>query len=135
MRNRAKGFTLIELMVTVAIIGILAAIAIPSYTANVAKSRRVDGQAALISLSQAMERYYTENYTYKDADTGSEDGDIFPEYAPIDGGIKFYHLTVESADSHSYLIKATAINAQENDGDLTLDQAGTRKWKGDEGWN
>ena len=64
MLKRQRGFTLIELMVTVAIIGILAAIAYPSYLDSVRKSRRTDAKNALTQAMANMERYYTEHNTY-----------------------------------------------------------------------
>ncbi|SEA63495.1 type IV pilus assembly protein PilE [Thiothrix caldifontis] len=59
-----QGFTLIELMITVAIVGILAAIAYPSYTAQVQKSRRADAQVALQEIAQRQEAYFLRNYSY-----------------------------------------------------------------------
>jgi type IV pilus assembly protein PilE len=67
MLKRQGGFTLIELMITVAVIGILAAIAFPSYQDSVRKSRRTDGKNALTQAVANMERYYTENNTYATA--------------------------------------------------------------------
>ena len=64
MLKRQRGFTLIELMVTVAIIAILAAIAYPSYMDSVRKSRRTDAKNALTQAMANMERFYTENNTY-----------------------------------------------------------------------
>ena len=63
---RARGFTLIELMITVAIVAILAAIALPSYQYAVTKSRRTVAQGCLTEAAQKLERWYTTNLTYAD---------------------------------------------------------------------
>lgn len=65
MKN--PGFTLIELMVTVAIVAVLAAIAYPSYQSHVVKTRRKAAEACLVELAQFMERYYTTNMKYTGA--------------------------------------------------------------------
>lgn len=64
MNKQAAGFTLIELMIVVVIIGILAMIAYPSYQESLTKTRRTDGQSHLMSIINAQERFYTENNTY-----------------------------------------------------------------------
>jgi len=105
MLKANKGFTLIELMIVVAIVGILAAIAYPSYQEFVARSKRADAQGALLSLASAMERAFTENNSYCDVGTtvvgncGGADGDtgtpsIFSATVPVDGGTAYYELTI-----------------------------------------
>ena len=62
-----KGFTLIELVIAMAIIGILASIAYPSYLDYITRARRQDGQTALLELANQMEQYYANNNTYQTA--------------------------------------------------------------------
>ena len=60
----SQGFTLIELMIAVAIVGILAAVALPSYQRSIMKGRRVDAKAATLDLAAREERYFSVNNTY-----------------------------------------------------------------------
>ena len=64
MKNKQSGFTLIELMIVVAILGILAAIAYPQYVEYVAKGRRAECRSALLVAAQKMEKFYSNNNTY-----------------------------------------------------------------------
>lgn len=64
IRTRVQGFTLIELMVTVAVVAILAAIAYPSYTSYIAKSNRAEAQTELMRLAALEEQYRVDHRTY-----------------------------------------------------------------------
>lgn len=138
--KKQRGFTLIELMIVVAIVGILAGIAWPSYQEHVRTTRRADAQGALMGLAQAMERHYTENGTYKKAAAGDKDTGapgIFPTQAPLDGGAKFYNLLiVKPTDGTTYTLQAKPIagSGQASDGILQLNSAGQKAWdRGNDG--
>ena len=130
MYSKAKqgGFTLIEVMIVVAIIGLLAAIGYPSYQAHVAKAKRADAQASLMELAQFMERYYTANGRYTQAN-GSAPDLPFTE-APKDPGAKNYTLAfvANSPTASTYTLTATPKNSMANDacGTLTLSNTGAK---------
>jgi len=126
--NTQRGFTLIELMIAVAIVAILSAIAWPSYQEQVRAARRADAQGALLGLAQAMERHFTENGTYEGAAV-DEDGTpgIFPAQVPLDGGTKFYDLRiVDPTTATTYTLQAQPVGAQQEDGLLQLNSAGEK---------
>lgn len=131
MKASTKGFTLIELMIVVAIIGIIAAFAYPSYQDSVKSSRRSDAQGALLGLANAMERHYTTNNSYLGAGTtGGNTGapTIFADESPIDGSVKYYDLTISEVTATTYKLRATPKNAQAGDGFLQLTSTGIRSW-------
>ena len=131
-RYGSGGFTLIELMIVVAIVGILAAIAYPSYTKYIQSTRRGDAQAALLDFAQTLERYHTTKGTYKGAgsDSGGNTGapTIFPTEAPLDGNTKYYDLTIQSASDGAFTIRATPKGAQSGDGILEYTSTGRKGW-------
>jgi len=119
---KCKGFTLIELMIVVAVVGILAAIAYPSYLEHVLKTRRSAAKACLLELGQYMERYYTTNMTYSGASLPSTQcaNDLNNIYA--------FAFATGQPTSATFEIQATRAGAQANDkcGTLTLTQTGAR---------
>lgn len=130
LQKRSSGFTLIELMIVVAVIGIIAAIAYPNYTQYVERARRTDAQGALMGLAAAMERHRTANGTYSGAGADGDTGAplIYADESPVDGSPKFYDLTIQAATATSFTLRATPKNAQAGDGVLELDHTGARRW-------
>jgi type IV pilus assembly protein PilE len=114
MSTRNKGFTLIELMIVVAVIGILAAIAYPSYTEQVNKGRRASAKAVLLDAQAYMERIYSENYSYAADTSGTliNSGTYFQSnfsVAPKPGeGNAAYTITLAST-TNTYTVTATPI--------------------------
>ncbi|WP_110654120.1 type IV pilin protein [Salinicola halimionae] len=128
--SRARGFTLIELMIAVVIVGILAAIAIPSYLRYVERAQTRDAQAAMQSLALALERHYSQTYSYgSDADSVVPSSvDLSPSQSPESGPAK-YQLTLDIESSgQRYTITGKRVNgdADEPCDSLTLDSQGNR---------
>lgn len=99
----AGGFTLIELMIVVAVIGILAAVAYPAYTRHVQRAHRAEARAVLLEAAQYMERYYAANASYASASLPAR-----LQYSPAgsDASGARYTLTVD-ATATTYTLTAT----------------------------
>jgi type IV pilus assembly protein PilE len=127
-RRAQSGFTLIELMVVVAIIGIIASIAYPSYKESVAKSRRADGQRALMEADQFMRRYYSARDSFLDADGAAPTLPTALTTSPREGD-SAYTIAIDGTPTQStYTLKLTRAGAMASDrcGDLTIDQTGKK---------
>jgi type IV pilus assembly protein PilE len=126
-RRRRKGFTLIELVITVAIIGILAAIAYPSYQSYLMKGRRAAAQSYLMDLAQAQQRYLLDRRAY-----GATEAEL--GYTTPTDVASFYTIAVAAPAGNppSFTITATATGKQTPDGNLTINNLGTKtpagKW-------
>ncbi len=120
----ADGFTLVELLIVVAIIAILATIAYPSYREHLQKTRRADCEGAMLEMAGALERHYTENNTYAGFQLGT--GKDFVDQCPRDPNESAtYNLTLPTANASNFTIKAAPTGAQTGDrcGTLTLDES------------
>ena len=127
--RKAKGFTLIELMIVVAVIAILGAIAYPAYVNHVVDTRRGTAAACLVEISQYMERVYTTNLSYE------VDRDAFPTFA-CEGDLADFYDFDFTADptATAYTLQAVPQGVQASRdsecGTLTLSQEGTRTESG-----
>ena len=116
----ATGFTLIEVMITVAIVAILAAVAIPSYTDYITRSKIQEATSALLAQRTKMEQFFQDQRTYF--------GACLPNtVAPLPAGLKYFTISCPTRNDTQYLIQATGIAGTDMaQFSFTIDQANNR---------
>lgn len=135
MRVSQQGFSLIELMIVVAIVGIIAAIAYPSYQGVISDGYRGTGQADLLGLASAMERHHSGSFSYEGAANGGSNTGapaVFSAYSPSSepAANKRYTLSIVAASATAFELKATPVTGtgQAADGVLYYFSDGRKGW-------
>jgi type IV pilus assembly protein PilE len=139
--QRGTGYTLIELMVVLAIVGVLAALAVPTLQQYIVKGKRAQAQAVLMQLMQQQERYYTQNGSYLVFSAQSPAASPFTWWSGANAAHSAYEIRAEQCPelALSACVLLTALPGTEQvdshfkDADcevLTLDSAGQRRASG-----
>lgn len=125
-----SGFSLVELVIVVAMIAILVAVVLPTYQNSIRKSRRMDARIALTTVAQLMERYATQNNSYLGATLATSGqqtaSGTIPYPSLSENGI--YAISIGTPKTNEFIILATPIGDQSQDvcSSFTLDQSGIR---------
>jgi type IV pilus assembly protein PilE len=132
--KRQHGFTLIELMLVIIVIGVLLAIAIPNYAGYLERTRRSDARAALLEIASTQERIYFERNQYSNAIADVWNYREAGVYVSAEG---YYALTVAfpGDDPNRFTATATARGKQAGDADcvsFTIDETGLKAATGDD---
>ena len=122
-RNSQRGFTLIEIMIVVAIIGILAAVGYPAYTDYVLRGARAEARNALLEVAIRQEKFFSQRYSY--ATQMTDLGYATNTWATESGR---FNVTFSAATATGFDARATAVGSQQDDDcdGFGLDEVGAR---------
>jgi type IV pilus assembly protein PilE len=128
--RRHRGFTLIELMIAVAIVGVLGAIALPSYNSYVTRGKRAEARNALMDIAARQQRWYSDNnqYTATIGNGGLEVKDPCADIAGTQTETCKYTITIGgvAGTNQAFSLTATPVGDDPECGNLTLNHTGTK---------
>lgn len=137
--KKSRGFTLIELMISVAIVGILAAVAYPAYSSYIQRSHRAEARNVLGSVSQRLEQNYNLSGAYNATAAGvAIDNTSITNWgldrSPSSGGIRYNIAFSNGPNTATFTVSATPVNAQSTDrcGILSLNERGLKSARGED---
>ena len=126
--KQPSGFTLLELMIAIAIIGLLAAFALPNFQRYAETSKRTEAQSTLLELAHFMERHYTVNNTYYIKKGENKAPNLPYNKVPKDSSAPNYEISFKEISSETFILQATPKGSMANDlcGTLSIASNGTK---------
>lgn len=126
-----SGFTLIEMMIVVVVVGVLALVAYPAYQSSTIKANRAEAKSYLLDVAQKQQLYFNDSRTY--AETALELNSIAPERVARNYLVTFDVSTIDPPPTFEITATPIAGTRQANDGALTIDSSGDKTHNG-ESW-
>jgi type IV pilus assembly protein PilE len=131
-RTGRSGFTLVEMMIAVAVLAILAAVALPIYERYSNRAYRSEAMADLLDCAQALERRASVSFSYGGAaDDGTDAGTIDPNICPSNSVTQNRYAITYAGDDATFALTAAPVGGVDEGRQISLNSAGVRGWDED----